>query len=263
VRLISYNILDGGEGRADPLAEVVLANRPDVVALVEAEESAVLERIAGRLKMDFIVGEHHGQPGAKRHAAALLSRWPISESINHAPLHGDFPKSLLEATVTDLTGRPWTFGVVHLHAHATLADEQRRLTELDVVLGAFARHRRGNRPHILCGDFNATSPTQLVDPEKCKPATREEWVANGRSLPRQAVAKILAAGYTDALHAVDPDAASLETAPGTFTTQHPGQRIDYTFTFGIHRGHIRRAWIEHDRLATYASDHYPVGVEIS
>ena len=34
MRIVSYNILDGGEGRADPLAEVIEAQRPEVVALV-------------------------------------------------------------------------------------------------------------------------------------------------------------------------------------------------------------------------------------
>jgi exodeoxyribonuclease-3 len=264
VKLVSYNILDGGEGRADPLAEVILAQGPDVVALVEAQDSAVLERIASRLKMDFILGEHHRKGGeGRRQAAALLSRWPISETINHAPLHADAPKSLLEATVIDPAGRQWTVGVVHLHARATLADEKRRRAELDVVLGAFAVHRQANRPHILCGDFNATAPTQRVDPDRCKPKTRKEWKANGKMLTRRAVQKILAAGYTDTLHAVAPADADLEGGKdGTFTTQHPGQRIDYIFTFGIDRPAIRRAWIEHDRLAKYASDHFPVGVEI-
>lgn len=55
MRIVSYNILDGGEGRADPLAEVIQAQRPDVVALVEADVPATVERIARRLSMDFVV----------------------------------------------------------------------------------------------------------------------------------------------------------------------------------------------------------------
>lgn len=264
MRLISYNVLDGGEGRADPLAEVILANRPDIVALVEAQDHAVLERIASRLKMDFILGEHRPKDGKKTYAAAILSRWPITESINHAPLHAGAPKSLLEATIAEPSGQSWTLGVMHLHAHATLADEETRLAELDVVLAAFAPHRQHNRPHILCGDFNSVSPTQKVDPDRCKPATRKEWKANGKMLPRQAVQKILDAGYTDALHAVDPAAADLKKRnEGTFTTQYPGQRVDYTFTYGFPTSAIGSAWIEHDRLAKYASDHFPIGLEIS
>jgi endonuclease/exonuclease/phosphatase family metal-dependent hydrolase len=82
-------------------------------------------------------------------------------------------------------------------------------------------------------------------------------------LPRDAVRKILVAGYTDTLHATAPADADLEgRKDGTFTTQYPGQRVDYVFTFGIATSNIRQAWIEHDRLAKYASDHFPVGVEI-
>src|SRR5918992_885674 len=71
MRIVSYNILDGGEGRADPLAEVIEAQRPDVVALVEAEDLTVVARIARRLKMDFV----HA-PG-NSHASVLMSCYPI------------------------------------------------------------------------------------------------------------------------------------------------------------------------------------------
>src|SRR5881628_3329826 len=107
VRLVSYNILDGGEGRDDALAAVIESQRPDVVSLVEAESLPVLERIAGRLKMDFI------QAPGKKGASALLSRWPIAETINHAPLRKKITKSLLEAKVIDPAGREWVFGVLH------------------------------------------------------------------------------------------------------------------------------------------------------
>src|SRR5437763_7307822 len=69
VRIFSYNILDGGEGRADPRAEVIEAQRADAVALIEADNADVLDRISKRLKMDVIVA------AGKRHAVALLSRW--------------------------------------------------------------------------------------------------------------------------------------------------------------------------------------------
>ena len=105
MRIVSYNILDGGEGRADPLAEVIEAQRPDVVALVEAEDTTVVERIAKRLKMDYV----HA-PG-NTHASVLMSRWTIRESINHAPLHAQFEKSLLEVKVATPELGDVTFGV--------------------------------------------------------------------------------------------------------------------------------------------------------
>ena len=132
MRLISYNILDGGEGRADPIAEVIEAQRPDVVCLVEADDTAVLDRIARRLDFELI----HA-PG-NTHAAALLSRWPIRESINHAPLHKDFEKSLLEATVVEpATNREWTVG-----EGSTRQDPARSIPRSERAAGARRRPGR-------------------------------------------------------------------------------------------------------------------------
>src|SRR5688572_30376393 len=254
MRIVSYNILDGGEGRADPIAEVIVAQRPDVVALVEADFMPVVERIAARLKMDFV----HA-PGNKS-AAVIISRWPIRESINHAPLHPEFEKSFVEATIVTPDGGELIVGAVHLHAHGREEDEQQRERELAIVLEAFADARRANRPHLLAGDFNANSPIQNIDPTKTKPRTQEDWAANGGMLPRRVVQRLLDAGYMDTLHTADP-AKAMEI--GTFSTQFPGQRVDYIFSHGIERGRIKAAWVEQDRLAKYASDHFPIGAEIA
>jgi endonuclease/exonuclease/phosphatase family metal-dependent hydrolase len=255
VRIVSYNILDGGAGRADPLAEVILAQRPDIIVIVEADDATVVERIAHRTKMDFI----HAQGGRK--GAAILSRFTIHETIDHGFLLGDLvaPRSLLEAVIIDPPGREWIIGAVHLSARAREEDEQKRDREIATLLGVFKRHRDANRRHILAGDFNSNAPYQQIDPEKCKPATREAWHANGGQIPRRVVQTILNHGYTDSALAANPE---LARTGGSFSTQYPGQRVDYIFTHGIENGKIKQAWIEQDRLAKYASDHYLIGAEI-
>lgn len=253
MRLVSYNILDGGEGRADPLGEVIEAAQPDLVTLIEADDAAVIERIARRLKMDFVVGK------GKKHSVALLSKWTILESINHAALNDGFTACLLEATVQPPTGDALPLGLVHLHAHAAEADERTRETQLQILLNAFARHRQSNTPHLLCGDFNSNAPTQRIDFAQAHLTTRDEAKANGGDVPRRVVAAIEAAGYVDTLRAFD---AAYADAHGSFTTQHPQQRVDYIFGFNVPRQRIASAWIEYDRLAKYASDHFPIGVEL-
>lgn len=263
MRIVSYNILNGGEGRADPLAEVLLAQRADIVALVEAENLAVVERIAGRLDMDFI----HA-PG-NRHASAILSRWPIVETINHALLNPPevFSRSFVEARIAEPSSAPgaasaerqWTVAALHLHPHHTEADEQRRQREIDRALEVFAPQRSAGRPHLLVGDFNSNSPHQRIDLDKARPSTRKAWQDNGGTIPRRVVQSLADAGYLDSLYTFDPERGATGV---TFTTRYPGQRLDYIFTFGIDPLRLTDAWIEQDRLATYASDHYPVGLEI-
>src|SRR4051794_23915001 len=144
MRIVSYNILTGGEGRADPLCEVLLAQRADVIGLVEAEDPAVLERLARRLHMDYVVAD-----GNQSGASALLSRHPIRESVNVAAVEPGISKSLLRATVEAPGGAIWHFGVVHLHARAGDDDEQKREAELQIVLRAFAPLRAAHTPHVL------------------------------------------------------------------------------------------------------------------
>lgn len=253
MRILSYNILEGGEGRADPLCEVILAQDADVVALIEADDAAVLDRLARRTKMDVI------HAAGKKGSVALLSRFPIRDSINHSPLITDLTNAFLQATVVDPAGVAWQFGVVHLKARATEEREQIRDRELAAILNTFAPLRAANTAHVLLGDFNANSPHQKIDFAKCKPETREEAQANGGCIPRRAIQSLFDHGYLDTLHTLRPDYAATQ---GTFSTQYPGQRVDYIFTHGLAAACLKSAWIEYDRLAQYASDHYPVGVEI-
>lgn len=254
MRLVSYNILDGGEGRADPLAEIILAQQCDIAVLVEADSADVLDRIAKRLEMDVV----HAK--GRRHFAAVLTRWEMVESINHAPLHPELSDCLLEATIADPSGQAWTVAAIHLHPHATEADEREREREISTVLRVFEPHRKQGRRHLLCGDFNSNSPIQEIDPEKVKPRTKQEWEANGGEIPRRVVTRIQADGYADSLYlARGPEAGRI----GTFSTQYPGQRVDYIFTYGVERRQIKEAWVEQDRLAKYSSDHFPVGIELA
>ena len=253
MRLLSYNILDGGVGRADLLLQVILAQRPDIVGLVEADDSAVVAQIAQSLDLDFIEGV------GNKHKAALLSRFPILESINHSLIQPDLSDCFLEATVRDNDGTDWPIGLVHLHARAYEEDEDRREDELRIVLKAFEPHRAAGRANFLMGDFNSNSPIQRIDPARCKASTQKAWKANGNSIPRRVVTKILAAGYVDTLHAVAGPAAETLCS---FTTESPGQRIDYIFAHGVDNSRLKSAWIYADAPASAASDHFPVGLEL-
>jgi endonuclease/exonuclease/phosphatase family metal-dependent hydrolase len=255
MRIVSYNILDGGEGRADPLAEVIEAQRPDVVALVESTDLSVVERIAKRLNMDYVRAP--GKPGS---ASTLLSRYPIRDSVNHGAVRPELTKSLLDATIRTPEFGDLGVGVVHLHAGAYEQDERTREREAAAILDVFSPHRVAHRPHVLVGDFNANSPTQQIDPTRAHAKTRAAYEANGGSIPRRVIQLLLNQGYVDTLRAASGLAA--DSTLNTFTTKDPGQRVDYIFTHSVDPSRIKGAWVEHDRLATYASDHYPTCAEL-
>ena len=249
MRLVSYNILNGGVGRADPVAEVIVAQAPDVVALVEADDDWVVQRIAKRLGFDGVVGD--GQD----HRVAVLSRWPVKRSVRHSAFDQAGPRCLVEVEL-DTPGGPLVVFALHLSPKATLEAEAERVRQLRRLLRITEPLRTDARPHVLAGDFNANAPGQRIDLARCKPATQKYAAENGGTIPRDAIAVLLDAGYADTLAKVRHDAA-FDLA--TFTTHAPGQRVDYIFAHGVSPVD---AWVETDRLATFASDHYPVGVEL-
>ena len=255
MRVVSYNIYEGGVGRADPIAEVLLAQRADVIALVEADDAEVLDRVAWRLGFDYVAAE-----GKEGRTAALLTRGRIVESVNHVavPRAGgdadDAPRSFLEAVV-EAGGAALPLGVVHLTAKAGEEQEAVREREVGFILDKFAARRDAGERHVLLGDFNATSPAQTLVRDRLPEKVLAQFDGRG-DLPRRAVSRLLDRGYADALAAARPEAAKVAAS---FTTLRPGLRYDYVFAFAAD---VADAWVEQDRLATYASDHYPVGAEL-
>lgn len=232
---------------------MIEAQRADTIALIEADDRDVVDRIARRLGYDVVVAEGHG------HSVAVLSRWTIVESINHALLEPEAPRSMVEVQVRTPSGVKFSIFALHMHPRAAESDEQIRLKQTAALMRITHALRTAGTPHVLMGDFNANSPIQRIDISACKPKTQAAYHANGGHIPRRVIENLLDHGYVDTLHAIHNDAAATMTS---FTTHEPGQRVDYVFTFGLDRAGIKDAWIVRDRLATFASDHYPVGAEI-
>src|SRR5437016_1514651 len=112
-RVLSYNILVGGTGRVNQLAQIIQSADPDVVGLVEAMNPHVIEALAERLGMQYRMSDNPKQQLDWQ--VALLSRLPIVRTQVHAH-PGILMKPLLEACVEEADGRELTVFVTHLAA---------------------------------------------------------------------------------------------------------------------------------------------------
>ena len=149
LRVMTYNVLNGGTGRESLLLEVLRAAVPDIVVLQEVFDPVLVSRVADALEMQYFFAR-----GNTKYHLALLSRWPIVASHSHHP----FPpiqQTVLEATIEHPNG--WRLNVFGLHPvplpSALL--ESWRLWEIKVVL-----RRAGSAPSecLIVGDFNASAP---------------------------------------------------------------------------------------------------------
>jgi endonuclease/exonuclease/phosphatase family metal-dependent hydrolase len=253
MRLMTYNLFNGGAGRVDPLAEVIRLAEADVVMVQEAMDETLLHQLADRLKMDRFVA---GNPRNPQGATAILSRLPIVEAVNHSPLDRRITRSMFHAVVQAGAQRLPIIGL-HLHARETLADEQVRLGELPALLDiAQAFHQR---PHVIAGDFNTNSPAQVIEVAALRPKVRERIAPQNDEHPREVIRTMLGRGYVDA-HA---QGRTPEQFGRSFTTAYPATRVDFVLLSLEAAPLLRSCEVFTPEMAKYASDHFPVVAELA
>jgi endonuclease/exonuclease/phosphatase family metal-dependent hydrolase len=254
LRLLTYNIREGGVGRAEEIAEVIKAATPDVVALQEARDPLVVERIAELAGFRF--------SGSRRsHSTGFLSQIPVLEyGWRHPPRTRH---ALLEVSLAD--GFPRVF-VLHLRAWFSKWSEQRRARELRGLLDGIGeqliREQHAFAFHVLAGDFNALGPGERFDPSPMPAWIRGMIWLSGRDIARSTIEMMQADGYVDAWRTVHEN---LQNEPGhTFPVWNPHVRLDYVFTPETYASRFTACEVRRTPEAVRtASDHLPLLVEIS
>jgi endonuclease/exonuclease/phosphatase family metal-dependent hydrolase len=251
MKIMTYNIMEGGTGRVDPLAEVIRLAGADVVVVQEAvseEGSAAFHKLADRLGMDRFLAES-GRAGGG--AVGILSRVRIKEAVNHSAMDPRLSRGAVSAIVGDLV----VIGV-HLHPRELFADEEVRVKELTGVFEV--ANLFAGREHVICGDFNASHPLQKIDLKEVRDKTRERVMTQGGEFPREVVRRMLERGYVDA-HALHHSA---EAFGCSFTTAFPAMRVDYMFVTAGLAPKVKGCEVFRPEMGRFASDHYPVVAEL-
>ncbi len=248
LRILSYNILEGGEGRLPQLIRVIQSQRPDVVALLEACSRPHLEVLARALKMELVCGEANN--GLDH--VAWLSRLPIVRAKDHrVPI---FAKTLLEIEIV-ADGTPLILFATHLKAGRGQEKEQRRVAEVQAILDIL--QTRAGQPHLLMGDLNSLHPQDQPDTAAyltTEPAEKGDDLYDMQR--RRALLRLLSAGYVDCYRALYPTESGY-----TYKLPTPGLRLDYIFASPDLAQRLAVCEVVTGGEAETASDHYPIWAE--
>ena len=217
-----------------PIIEhVIRAERPDAVALLEANDQPAAVGLAGRLGMELVYGEANSP-----YAVGWLSALPVVAATNHRlPI---LEKTLLEIDLGDVR-----LFSTHLRAGRTERDAELRTAEAAAILDAI-----GPGDCLLVGDLNAVNPTDEIGTPP--PEEALEFVA------QKSVELFLDAGFVDCYRRLHPAERGW-----TYLTWHPWARLDYVLA----RGELARRMSSCDVVTgddeRSASDHFPVVAELS
>ena len=242
-RLLTYNILHGGTGRVDAIAQVINAVAPDLVLLQEATDAANVERLAEATGMEDGRTFQRQSLGFLSRKKVSFVQWIRPRVSRHAFLE-----------VVPAGDELRVFGV-HLSAVHAAWTERRRVHELHALLKSVDQHREGF--HVLTGDFNTVAPGERFDmdklPFRLKPLI---WLSGG-SVRWRTIQTVLDAGYVDAFKLKHPDDAGM-----TLPTHDPHIRLDYVFVPHQHSTRVMACEVVRHPAATRASDHFPVVADL-
>lgn len=242
-RLLTYNILKGGIGRTQAIADVINSVQPDLVLLQEATDAGSVELIAKA------TGMKDGRT-FQRQSLGFLSKEPVAfcqwirpRISNHAFVE-----------VVPKGEKIRVFGV-HLSAVLAAFTEQRRMLELRALLRSIDRHRGSF--HVLAGDFNTVAPGEGFEVGRLPMRLRPLMWLSGGSVRWRTIQTIVQSGYCDGFRQMNP------ADPGmTLPTHNPFLRLDYVFVPQPQADRLLACSVVHHPAATGASDHFPVVADL-
>ena len=250
MRLLTYNILRGGQGRETEIVKVIQAVAPDVVVVQEAEGVASFQQIAQALKMTAHLAESRRRLSLR---VGLLSRLPV---LDFRTLHlWPVWPSCLQATVQLANGHSLMVFGLHLAAYYPWFFEWWRTYQVRVLL----RYIRQTAPeqHLLAGDFNTIATgdrTSLTEAPLWVKA--QTWFQLGH-IPCWALTPLLDAGYVDCFRKLHSEKEGF-----TLPSSHPQVRLDYVFAAPPLVEALRGCQvIASPGEVALASDHLPVLAE--
>jgi len=249
LRILSYNILAGGEDRLPLIGHVIQKQQPDIVALLEARSRSNAEALAQHLEMSLTFGEANN---IHQDHVAWLSHLPVIRANNHRlPV---FAKTLLEIEIL-WEGASLTLFATHLKAGQDQEREQSRIAEMQAILRLL--HAQGNQLQALVGDLNTIHPTDQPNGAAYRTVLRERGEeALQLQFPRQVIPLLLETGYVDCYRALHP-----LLAEDASYTAYRALRLDYIFASASLAQHLWACDIVTGGDAERASDHYPIWAE--
>ena len=249
-RFMLYNIYDGGKKRLDNIAEVVRAERPDFLGMLEAatwnKGGPILKRFAAQVGLPF------------SHFVKSNTRYDLAFFCGSTPLRikkffkGFWHSAVLVELSVESVG---TIALVLLHLDPR--QEAYRLNELERVRTITARYTHV----VLMGDFNSLSPHDPYDRVALMALLRKRGIKKFgiQDLKFDCIELIESFGFVDVMHALQkPFASTVPTLMNTDASHADHLRLDYIFISPSLRTYLTDAVILQTPSTNIASDHYPL-----
>jgi exodeoxyribonuclease III len=254
MKLMTYNILNGGEAGINLVIDIIKQEAPDFLSINEANTFAsnkeIIERISKETTLPYF---HLALSGEHDYHVAVFSKYPFKKLEEIKPL---MRAGILVVVDTEI-GEICIVGT-----HLTPYTEDLRLPEIERIMDAQKQHQ--NR--ILMGDMNSLSKYDDYNPETINVFNDMQMkkFTTERKLRFDVIDKIRSAGYFDV--GQEKGKNKVYTAPTASINEleaHLNMRLDYIFVSESLLKQVISYDVVKNQLTDKASDHYPVIVTLN
>ncbi|WP_214108022.1 endonuclease/exonuclease/phosphatase family protein [Acrocarpospora catenulata] len=202
MKVMTLNVLVGGENRFGDLLTIIAAARPDVLVLQECvgwEDGARLRAVAETMGVQAdgkhtIVGVANARSSGRRYNVCVVSRAPILRRRVHTP--PTLAHCIVEA---ELAWPDAEEPLLLLGTHLVYSDEDSRLAEVEELLKLAPPERLAARPCVLAGDLNALDRDDPYPADLDHRLTAAGMHKYGHPPRFEVMDRLHAAGWVDAL----------------------------------------------------------------
>jgi exodeoxyribonuclease III len=253
MKLMTYNILNGGQERLPLIIEVIKKETPDYLTINEANTFAAdnnkkIRQVAAQTGFPYydiaLSGEYD-------YHVAVFSKFPLKNIHKLQPL-------MRACLITQIDTPLGELSIASLHL--TPYYEDLRLPEIDLIVS----YQKQFKNRILMGDMNSLSKYDDYDAEMIKGFNEmqlKKFTSNGQ-FRFDAIDKIMSTGYCDSTMELKKNKEY--TAPTSINeySAHTNMRLDYIFISESLKSHLKSYTVIKNGLTEKASDHYPIMVEL-
>ena len=254
MKLMTYNILDGGVDRLGLIIEAITSVGPDYLTINEANTFAadgnkVLKEVSSKIGLPYcdiaLSGEYD-------YHVAVFSKYPLETVQKIQPLK----RACIIATVKTDVGE-LSIASLHMNPYA----EDLRREEIERVLS----YQNKFEKRILMGDMNSLSWEDGYNPkmvQEFNDIQKKKYTKNGK-LRFDVISTMTGAGYNDSAVVLKKNNISTVPTPMNEGAAHGDVRLDYIFVSRPLVSHLANYEVIKNEVTKKASDHYPVVVEIT
>jgi exodeoxyribonuclease-3 len=254
MKLITYNILDGGGERLSLIAQVINDESPDIVVINEANGFDLNdnERLVSLGDLIAMPHYHLAPSGQRDYHVAIYSKLPLLSIEEIHPL----VRAGIRVVVSTSIGQ-----VAIVGTHLSPYSEVDRLPEIELILSSLA----GYNNRIILGDLNSLAETDHYQEDSLVSSFNDTQMSKftDGEMPLYKVTDIIEQnGYVDS--GLLKNSETINTVPTNSNedNSHSELRLDYVFISENMSNRVISYEVVKNSQTEQASDHYPVVVEL-